>query len=161
MLLNIFFNFSSFSRNCISVSVYLHELSLASNIYKSFCTVAAVPIYCKTQVHAACGARLWLLPVPRATLCPVISRRSFLSIVTRWPYWLCRSCTGLLFLIPLLLKIKPFDEWLYSWVMKSTHTGGIWEHLNAQCLNVSISFQNGRFSCRVTGSAYLMSDLQA
>lgn len=54
MLLNIFFNFSSFSRNCISVNMYLHELLLASNIYESFCTLAEVPIYHKRQVHPVC-----------------------------------------------------------------------------------------------------------
>lgn len=34
--------------------MYLHELSLASNIYGSFCTLAEVPIYHKRQVHLVC-----------------------------------------------------------------------------------------------------------
>lgn len=149
------------------VSMYLHELSLVFNIYESSCPVTKVSVYCKPQVHSVCSARLWPLPVPLAALCPAISGQYLLSIIALCPYWLSQICTELLFFIPIKNKTKnikpktPFDEWLYSWMMKSTHTGGVQEHPNTKCSNASISLWNVHFSFHVTGSAYLMSDLQA
>lgn len=157
--------------------MYLHKLSLISIIHESFSTAVEVPIFCKTQAHPVCSVKLWLLPVPSVTPCPVISVQFLVPFITLWPCWHCQICADLLFLIQLILenKSKPqtkqkkpktnqntnFDDRLHSLIMKSTDSGGIWKHLTTKCLNASICFYNMHSSCHVARSAYLMFDLQA
>lgn len=70
MLLNIFFNFSSISRNCISVNMYLHEFSLASNIYERFLDHFAplqkpqFTVKYKPNQHAVQGSGHYQFPEP-------------------------------------------------------------------------------------------------